>query len=149
MRMDGFQIGSKRLRVQHKRHGQIADNITYSGSDGGGGGTYYSGIEHQSLDYGGHQDTKYVLETRESYSLQRHPRLILRCSSIRIRTPWRYSKKNVHICLITKNLLLIVDSHKIFSHRKTTKKMHREKDTPATSTRRVFRDAICDEICCL
>lgn len=60
--MNGFQIGSKRLKVQHKRRGQTADDPDDRGGDGGvsvggggmygdGGGDYYS-----HPDYMGHQD---------------------------------------------------------------------------------------------
>ena len=57
--MNGFQIGSKRLKVQHKRRGQTTDDpddrVDEGGGVGGygerGGGDYYS-----HPDYIGHQD---------------------------------------------------------------------------------------------
>lgn len=57
--MNGFQIGSKRLKVQHKRRGQTTDDPDDRVDDGGGvggygdggGGDYYS-----HPDYIGHQD---------------------------------------------------------------------------------------------
>lgn len=55
--MNGFQIGSKRLKVQHKRRGQTADDPDERGGDGGAGGGYGDGGDYYSHpDYMGHQD---------------------------------------------------------------------------------------------
>lgn len=55
--MNGFQIGSKRLKVQHKRRGQTTEDPDDRGGEGGGGfggaGDYYS-----HPDFMGHQDSR-------------------------------------------------------------------------------------------
>lgn len=59
-RMNGFQIGSKRLKVQHKCSGQFAeDTDEHSGDEGGEWG--YGNGEYYNQDITGHQDAKYVL----------------------------------------------------------------------------------------
>lgn len=56
--MNGFQIGSKRLKVQHKRRGQSTDDPD-DRDEGGGGGGYGDqgqGDYYPHPDYMGHQD---------------------------------------------------------------------------------------------
>lgn len=55
--MNGFQIGSKRLKVQHKRRGQMADDPDDRGNEEGGGGGYGdAGGYYPHPDYMRHQD---------------------------------------------------------------------------------------------
>eukprot|EP00752_Nemacystus_decipiens_P006128 g5526.t1 len=60
--MNGFQIGSKRLKVQHKRRGQSTDDP--DDRDEGGGGAGYGdqgqGDYYPHPDYMGHQDGRFV-----------------------------------------------------------------------------------------
>lgn len=56
--MNGFQIGSKRLKVQHKRRGQMADDPDDRGGDAGGGGGYGDAGDYYHTDYMGHQDAR-------------------------------------------------------------------------------------------
>lgn len=54
--MNGFQIGSKRLKVQHKRRGQMADDPDDRGGDGGSG--YGDEGDYYHSEYMGHQDAR-------------------------------------------------------------------------------------------
>lgn len=59
--MNGFQIGSKRLKVQHKRRGQTTDDPDDRVDEGGGVGGYADGGDYYSHpDYIGHQDGRYA-----------------------------------------------------------------------------------------
>lgn len=63
--MNGFQIGSKRLKVQHKRCEQFVDDLISSSGDGGGSEGYGNEEDSHSSDYTGNQDAMYVLPWRE------------------------------------------------------------------------------------
>lgn len=54
--MNGFQIGSKRLKVQHKRRGQRADDPDDRGGDGGSG--YGDEGDFYHSEYMRHQDAR-------------------------------------------------------------------------------------------
>lgn len=71
--MNGFQIGSKRLKVQHKRRGQSTDDPD-DRDEGGGGGGYGDqgqGDYYPHPDYMGHQDGRYAFFCNRT--VQQHP----------------------------------------------------------------------------
>lgn len=71
--MNGFQIGSKRLKVQHKRRGQSTDDPD-DRDEGGGGGGYGDqgqGDYYPHPDYMGHQNGRCAFYCTRR--VQQHP----------------------------------------------------------------------------
>lgn len=66
--MNGFQIGSKRLKVQHKRRGQTTDDPDDRGDEGAGGTGYGDGggDYYSHPDYMGHQDGRCAFSSAPS-----------------------------------------------------------------------------------
>lgn len=68
--MNGFQIGSKRLKVQHKRREYSTNDLAHYSGDSGAGGGASSGEDSNSLDFTGHQDAAYVSGLRDHFGMQ-------------------------------------------------------------------------------
>lgn len=65
-KMNGFQIGTKRLKVQHKRCGQTSDDLDrVPGGSGSGGNGYGDAGDYYTSGFTEQEDKRYVLGGEE------------------------------------------------------------------------------------